>query len=253
MTEPIVELNSKDSGPANLATEAVRTRVEYSSLGNQVYELIWNRIITQQLRPGEKLSDTRLSKDLGVSRTPVREALHRLAQDGIVRTLSQRGFYLATYSSQDVNEIYDLRSALEMLAVRLATPRLGEAELEKAQQDLDWIKNLLAKNDEKAPELFLKVDREFHKMVSRAANNQRLATSLEGLQAQIGVFQLYGTHLIPLVKLSVEHHQRILSALIKRDRLAAEQAMQNHIEEVKTRVLAEFINPGKLTANLFQP
>src|SRR5437763_4041314 len=100
MTEPILKVDDPE-----LDSDNGRTRIEYNSLVNQVYELIWNRIVTQQLRPGEKLSDTRLSKDLGVSRTPVREALHRLTQEGIVRTLSQRGFYLATYSHQDVNEI----------------------------------------------------------------------------------------------------------------------------------------------------
>ncbi len=227
-----------------------RTKIEYSSLGNQVYELLWNQIITQQLRSGEKLSDSRLSKSLGVSRTPVREALHRLAQEGIVRMQSQRGFYLATYSRHDVTEIYDLRMALETLAIRLAIFRLDEAELTKAQNDLDRIKALLAQDDHQAAESFLKVDRAFHNMVVRSADNQRLAGSLEALQAQIGVFQVYGTHLKALVELSVKHHQEILTALTKRDKPGALLAMERHIEEVKARVLAEFISLPASEASL---
>src|SRR3954470_8437628 len=76
-------------------------------LGNQVYALLWDRIVSHQLRPGDKLSDLRLSEELGVSRTPVREALHWLMQDGIVSARSHHGFFVSSFSSQDVREIYD--------------------------------------------------------------------------------------------------------------------------------------------------
>ena len=73
---------------------AAEALIQQSLLGKQVYELLWQRIVSHQLRPGDKLSDLRLSEELGVSRTPVREALHRLAQEGIVRAESRRGFYV---------------------------------------------------------------------------------------------------------------------------------------------------------------
>lgn len=99
-------------------------KIEQTTLGDQVYSVLWDRIASRKLRPGDKISDLRLSEELGVSRTPVREALHRLTQDGIVRTESRRGFYIPTFSSQDVHEVYDIRCALEVLAVRLALPHL---------------------------------------------------------------------------------------------------------------------------------
>ena len=105
------------------------SQINHSPLGDQVYAIIWERIISGQLGPGDKLSDLRLSEDLGVSRTPVREALHRLAQNGIVRHESRRGFFLARFSSQDVAEVYDIRTALESLSVRLALPHLTDADL----------------------------------------------------------------------------------------------------------------------------
>jgi DNA-binding GntR family transcriptional regulator len=203
---------------------------------------LWHRIVTQQIQPGEKLSDVQLSKDLGISRTPVREALYRLVQEGIVQNQSLRGFYLATFSSQDVKEIYDLRTALEVLSVRLAFPNLSMAELEEAQRQLDEVHHMLELEVDKARDKFLTIDRDFHRLLVRSSHNHRLEVNLDSLQAQIGVFQLYGTHLKNLVNLSVEHHQLIVAALIKGDRAGAERAMERHIQEVKDHVLVDFVS-----------
>lgn len=216
-------------------------QIQHSPLGDQVYNLLWDRIVRQQLGPGDKLSDLRLSEDLGVSRTPVREALHRLAQDGIVRNESRRGFYVASFSSQDVQEIYDIRASLEVLAVRKALPHLTDDALTAAQRALDEVSERVARREEGAGEAFLTVDREFHQMVVRAARNRRLTTLMGSLQAQIGVFQVYGTHLKPLVEESIEHHRVILAALQRRDGDAAARAMERHIEEVKSHMVAKFV------------
>ncbi len=217
-------------------------KIEYNSLAAQVYELLWKRIVTQQIQPGEKLSDVQLSKDLGISRTPVREALYRLVQEGIVQNHNLRGFYLATFSSQDVKEIYDLRTAMEVLAVRLALPNLVQADLEHSQLALDEVQQLINQGDAKAREKFLKIDRDFHRLLVRSSQNHRLETNLDSLQAQIGVFQLYGIHLSDLVHLSLEHHQAIVSAMLQRDQALAERAMERHIQEVKAHVLADFVS-----------
>ncbi len=217
-------------------------KIEYNSLATQVYDLLWKRIVTQQIQPGEKLSDLQLSKDLGISRTPVREALYRLVQEGIVQNQNLRGFYLATFSSQDVKEIYDLRTALEILAVRLALPNLSEAALDQSQVALDEVQKLIEGGNEKAREKFLEIDRNFHQLLVRSSQNRRLETHLESLHAQIGVFQLYGIHLSNLVYLSLKHHQAIVSALRQKDSPLAERAMERHIQEVKAHVLADFVS-----------
>ena len=76
------------------------------NLGSDVYSILWDRILSRDLHPGEKLSDLRLSEQLGVSRTPVREALHRLVQDGVVIYSPNRGFFVASFSRQDIAEIF---------------------------------------------------------------------------------------------------------------------------------------------------
>lgn len=214
-------------------------KIEQTPLSDQVYSILWDRIASRKLRPGDKISDLRLSQELGVSRTPVREALHRLTQDGIVRTESRRGFFIPTFSSQDVHEVYDIRCALEVLAVRLALPRLTRQQLNQEMSNLAQARQKIEKADADARDYWLKVDRGFHQLLVDLAQNRRLAGLIAGLQAQIAVFQVFGTHFRPINLLSIDHHQTILDALIDQDGPAAEQAIERHIQEVKGWMLAE--------------
>jgi DNA-binding GntR family transcriptional regulator len=230
------------AGDGREAAGGADALIQQSLLGKQVYELLWRRIVSHQLRPGDKLSDLRLSGELGVSRTPVREALHRLAQEGMVRAESRRGFYVSQFSSDDVREVYDVRTALEVLAVRLALPNLSAAQIAAAQEDLDAVGRRVRAGDPTANEAFLLIDRAFHEMLVQAANNRRLAGLMAGLQAQLRVFQFYGIHFQDMMEMSLEHHQAILAALRAGDHPAAEAAMERHIQQVKERVLADFPN-----------
>ena len=217
-------------------------KIHNTPLGDQVYAIIWEQIVTHKLRAGDKISDLRLSEELGVSRTPIREALHRLSQDGIVRSESRRGFFVATFSSQDISEVYDIRTALEVLAVRLALPQITDAELEDEQHAVNELRGEIVAGIDGAEERWLARDRAFHRMLAQKAHNHRLESILTGLQIQIGVFQVYGIHSSPLRLLSLDHHQRILDALKERDPQAVERAMERHIQEVKEWVLAEFVS-----------
>jgi DNA-binding GntR family transcriptional regulator len=231
-------------------------QINHSPLGDQVYAIIWERIVSRQIGPGDKLSDLRLSEDLGVSRTPVREALHRLAQDGIVRNESRRGFFLTTFSSQDVAEVYDIRTALETLSVRLALPHLTDAELDEAQRELEASREEITHGGERAEEHWehwLTIDRAFHRLLAQRAQNRRLESLIAGFQAQIGVFQVYGIHSSPLRLLSIDHHEAILAALKARDSVAAGRAMERHIQEVKEWVLAEFVSRERQPAGSSSP
>src|SRR5438309_10733023 len=102
---------------------AMPTVVDYA------YEEVWKRVIMIGGSEEQRLSDVTLAEQLGMSRTPVRQALERLVQEGLVRSDPRRGFWTSTFTAQDIHEIYDLRGALEVLALRLAAPRLGQKDL----------------------------------------------------------------------------------------------------------------------------
>src|SRR5438552_18462768 len=111
---------------------AMPTVVDYA------YEEIWKRVIMIGGSEEQRLSDVVLAEQLRMSRTPVRQALERLVHEGLVRSDPRRGFWTRTFTAQDIHEIYDLRGALEALAVRLAVPRLSRKDL-NAQLDTLYI------------------------------------------------------------------------------------------------------------------
>lgn len=215
-----------------------------SSLGESVYRLLWERILDRRLHPGEKLSDLRLSDELGVSRTPVREALNRLVQDGIVRAEPNRGFYVVSFSARDIREIYDLRAALEVAALELAAPRLDQPMLRASCADLDRVEARIdaAQDPESftaAAGEFLEADRAFHRALVERAGNARLSAVVEGLWAQIAVFQKAGTYRRAAVEDSIRAHRAIIAALLAGDIPGASAELKRHIMAVKERALED--------------
>ncbi|MFL5760020.1 MAG: GntR family transcriptional regulator [Thermomicrobiales bacterium] len=215
-----------------------------NKLGESVYQLLWDRILDRRLHPGEKLSDLHLSDELGVSRTPVREALNRLLQDGIVQAEPHRGFYVASFSTQDIEEIYELRAALEAAALRASAPFLDTTLLHHALAELTGVERQYAEAGSEEESLaaaaaFLECDREFHRALVERAGNSRLTAAVEGLWAQISVFQKAGTHRRDWVEMAIAHHRAIIAALLAGDVERAADELNNHIELVKRRVIVD--------------
>ena len=113
-------------------------------LPSEVYALIRTRILNFSILPGVKLSDKDLAEELGISRTPVREALIRLAGHGLVQSLHNRGFSVREFTVKEVEDIYTLREALELLAVKLAMKNLDKEKIQVLQKLLDSYPNLIA-------------------------------------------------------------------------------------------------------------
>lgn len=227
-----------------MATQTQRGAISRSSLGDEVYRVLWQRILARRLRPGDKLSDLRLSDELGVSRTPVREALQRLVQDGIVRAEPNRGFFVTSFAPGDVAEVYDLRAALEVMALRISAPSLSSKDLHHQLDELDRVEALLATATSPDARLdavnaFLEIDRGFHRWFVQRAGNRRLTATVEGLWAQIAVFQQAGGFLPDLPAQAISHHRAIISALLAGDFPEAIAQLERHIYEVKARTLAD--------------
>jgi len=235
-------------------------RIPRTNLGEEVYRLLWKRILDRGLRPGDKLSDLRLSQELGVSRTPTREALQRLVSDGIVRAERNRGFFVASFSASDIAEIYDLRAALETMALREAAPRLTPDLLMSAQIDLDMSGarlNAASTESEKleAHTAFLEVDRGFHRSLVELAGNSRLQNMVEGLWAQIAVFQWAGGFRDHWTEAAITRHRSIIAAMLNGDLERAAEELRQHIDEVKLWAIDELgaAQPSRDPASTWSP
>ncbi|HYI25189.1 MAG TPA: GntR family transcriptional regulator [Thermomicrobiales bacterium] len=225
-------------------SQRIHTPIIRRSLGTDVYGAIWDRLATRELAPGERLSDLHLSRELGVSRTPVREALHRLVQDGVVVYHPNRGFFVASFSARDVGEIFDIRTALETLALRTMAQKGVSLDLASQENALERVTAMLGSAREggdvnEAASSFLEVDQGFHQWIINGSGNQRLIAMTNGLWGQITVFQRAGTHVPGWMDIALDQHREILAFLASGDIHDAAHALEHHILDMKARILAE--------------
>src|SRR5947208_7068712 len=216
---------------------AMPTVVDYA------YEEIWKRVIMIGGSEEQRLSDVTLAEQLGgMSRTPVRQALDRLVQEGLLRSDPRRGFWTRTFTAQDIHEIYDLRGALEVLAVRLAAPHLSQPDL-KAQ--LEALYAVRAELNGHPVLSFLQVDIRFHMLITRASGNGRLIHSLSMLRSQLCMFQMQDTFYPKRMEMALNDHEQILLALLAGSVDEAADCLSRHIWHAKEGVLADIFLEGK--------
>lgn len=218
--------------------------IQRHNLGEDVYRILWSRILSRDLHPGEKLSDLKLSAELGVSRTPVREALHRLLQDGVIRAQPNRGFFVTSFNAKDIDEIFEIRAALEALALRTLVTRKPHADYSWAIEQLDDVESLItnAKTEDEivfANERFLEADQGFHRFLVEHSGNDRLIALVDGLWAQISVFQKAGTHVPGYTDVAFRQHRDIIGHLRDKEFTKAISSLEGHIRDMKTRIIAD--------------
>lgn len=208
----------------------IPTAVDYA------YEQIWKQLVFSNEQKEQRLSDVSLAEKLGVSRTPVRQALERLVQDSLVRSDPRRGFWVRMFTIQDIHEIYDLRSALEVLALRLAAPRLDPADL---RSQLDLLYKVREQLDQRPISLFLQCDFRLHTLLIRASGNGRLINYLSTLRSQFSMFQVKDTRYPKRMETALDDHEQILLALLEGNIDKAAEFLAAHITHAKANVLAD--------------
>ena len=211
-------------------------RIAMPTVVDYAYEEIWKRVIMIGGSEEQRLSDVALAEQLGMSRTPVRQALERLVHEGLVRSDPRRGFWTSTFTAQDIHEIYDLRGALEVLAVRLAAPCLSQEGL---KAHLEALYTVRAELDAHPVLPFLQVDIRFHMLITRASNNGRLIHSLSLLRSQLSMFQMQDTFYPRRMEIALHDHEQVLLALLAGNVDEAAECLARHIRHAKEGVLAD--------------
>lgn len=207
---------------------------------DHAYEVIWRQLMKGERGPGERLTDTELAAQLGLSRTPVRQALHRLAQEDLVRLDARRGFSVRAFGAKDVEEIYAVRSALEVLAVWLAAPHLTPDHIQAQLRCLHQVRAALESTHSRTANiLHLQADLEFHNLIIHSSGNERLVRTLAALRSQQTLFQYWDASYPERNQAAGYEHERILLSLAAGDTDQAAEHMANHIHNAKLRVLTD--------------
>jgi DNA-binding GntR family transcriptional regulator len=211
----------------------------FPSMADTLYDQLWKRIVNLEFPPATRLLDEALAKELGVSRTPVREALLRLAQVGLVRISTRRGFSIPTVVPSDVIELYDLRTAIEVYSTRRAIPLLTDDDV-AVHYERQRLAHLRARSPSpSAAEEFCRADLALHELLHQRGGNRRSARLLTDVMGQLSLLSLRAARSPASRLAAVEEHTRILDALAHRDTGEAAAAMEAHLQAVKARALQD--------------
>ncbi len=206
----------------------------YRPLRELVFETVREAIITGQLPPGERIMETQLAEELGVSRTPVREAIRKLELEGLVAIIPRRGAYVAGLSLKDIIEVFEIRGALEGLAAALAAERITDEELDKLERHLVKSAELIGRAD---LEGMVEIDTGFHLLLYEASRNKRLANIISNLREQIHRFRQTSLSYPGRMKDALEEHRKIVEAISARNPELARELAQEHIENAENSIM----------------
>ncbi|MFR8172018.1 MAG: GntR family transcriptional regulator [Marvinbryantia sp.] len=203
---------------------------EYLPLRDVVFNTLRRAILKGELKPGERLMEIQLAQRLGVSRTPVREAIRKLELEGLVNMMPRRGAVVAEITLQDLEDVLEVRAVLEELAVQKACENITEDQLRDLKKAANDFKRSLEDDNLLA---CVETDMAFHEIIYSAANNRRLQQMLQNIREQMYRYRLEYLKDKRMHRLLVEEHDTIRRALKKRDAAKAGSAMRTHIDNQK--------------------
>jgi DNA-binding GntR family transcriptional regulator len=207
------------------------------SLGQSVFENLKKAIVKGDLTPDSRVVESRVADALGISRTPVREAIHKLEREGLVRQGPKGGFFVAGLTPEDMEETFGIRSVLESYAAKLAAIRHLEGELRPLEEKLEAYQESLDRGDLDA---LPKINTEFHDLLYGLSRSQKLIKMINDLRDHIYRFRLVILKIEEMAKLSNEDHRLMLKAIRGRDVEGVERLVREHILRGQDIVLREF-------------
>lgn len=205
------------------------------SLRKFAYDSIKQGIVHHKYKPGDPLLEEHLSKELGVSRTPIREALRALQRDGLVRYIPKKGAFVAEISVRDVREVFFLRRVLETAALHVTIREHHPEDLEPLIRSFSKLDG--AVEEERHDDLF-QSDINLHAFIVESAGNNRLTDFMAVLNDQVERLRRVSSRTPGRMRRSLEEHRAILDAIQNRNSKLAETLLVEHLERVEQSVLA---------------
>ncbi len=195
------------------------------NLKEKAYTIIKNKIIMCEFAPGEILDEKQLVEELGVSRTPIREALNKIEQENLIKIIPKRGVFVSQITPKTVSDLYQLREQIDPYATKLATPNLDE---EKILEFQEFFSNM----DEYDYMEAIEMDNKFHSLIIETCNNIYLTRLMDSIYAENQRIRILSAKNSRL-KVSAKEHLNIISYMLKRDAEGAMEEMRKHVVSSK--------------------
>ncbi|WP_303147661.1 GntR family transcriptional regulator [uncultured Cloacibacillus sp.] len=202
----------------------------YNTSSDSVYMELRGKILSRELKPAQRLLEVKIANEMGVSRTPVREALRRLANEGLVKIVPNSGARVASPSSHEMDNSYSVREYLENMSVELAC-RTGMDK--RTLERLDGlVRDGDAAYDAGDVDAFLAANNDFHRIIAEAGKNYVLSEYVDNIIQRTNVYIYFYSKFIEPENKSSGEHRAILRAIAQRDRIGAQELMKQHLERV---------------------
>ena len=237
----------KQELPTNALSTFKLGTVRRENLGTQVFEQIKGMILRGEVAPGRRIIENEVADSMGISRTPVREAVHRLAAEGFVNPLPKGGYAVRGLTVSGVEETFDIRSILESFAASLAANRFTDTELVPLEEKIDEFQRCLDANDLSR---LAHINTEFHELLYALSRSPRLIKMIDDLRDDIFLLRRLMLNSVDMARLSNKDHREMIKAMKKRDSGRVEELVKKHILRGKEYVL-EQIREGNPTVTQY--
>ena len=196
----------------------------------QVYAYLRDQILNHAIMPSSRLVEAQIAKDLGISRTPVREALHLLEKDGFVESIPRVGYYVNKLALDELDEIFEIRLVNEKLACAWAIQKIDAASIKDLEENIARTKSAL---DDNTPQLFLKLDEEFHEILVKSAGSRHLFNLCQQLRRLMLRYRAASIKTSQSVRQALEGHAHIVQCLKNKDAKGLEAELIEHLNASK--------------------
>lgn len=204
------------------------------TIRRKVYSHLRAQILSGEYAPQERLFETKISYEIGASRTPVREALHSLELEGLIECLPKVGYVVKSISDQEVAEICEIRGLIEGLAARWAVEKAREKLIEELKKNIVVSETKTTKGVAHA---FIELDAQFHEIIARLSGSKRLLELAQTLRNHMLRYRIQSIYATDNVVRAIEGHKSILEALEKGEAEEINQAIRRHLEQSKKDIL----------------
>jgi len=209
---------------------------EFLPLRDVVFNTLRQAILTGELKPGERLMEIHLANRLGVSRTPIREAIRKLELEGLVTMIPRRGAEVAQITEKSMNDVLEVRRAVDALCVELACDRITEEELEALKAACDAFERAVRTKDLKE---IAKADVKLHDIIVQATGNKRLVQLVNNLSEQMYRYRFEYIKDFTQHEKLVDEHRIIYESIVKKDKETACEAAKMHIDNQKNTIIMQ--------------
>ena len=209
---------------------------EFLPLRDVVFNTLRQAILTGELKPGERLMEIHLANRLGVSRTPIREAIRKLELEGLVTMIPRRGAEVAQLTEKSMSDVLEVRRAMDALCAELACERITEEDLGRLKEACEKFEQAISTKDVKK---IAQADVELHDIILQATGNNRLIQLVNNLSEQMYRYRFEYIKDFSQHEKLVEEHRIIYESLVSRNREQAAEAARTHIDNQKKAIIQQ--------------